>query len=44
MRGLAAAAPDRPSPFAAPHRPADRIGLGLKLAFALMPALLARRA
>jgi hypothetical protein len=39
-----AAALDRPSPFAPPRLLAEWIGLGLKLAFALMPALLARRA
>lgn len=39
-----AAALDRPSPFDAPRLLAEWIGLGLKLAFALMPAALARRA
>jgi len=39
-----AAALDRPSPFDPPRSLAEWIGLGLKLAFALMPALLARRA
>ena len=41
---LLAAALDRPSPFAAPRWLADWIGLALKAAFALMPALVARRA
>lgn len=39
-----AAALDRPSPFDPPRWLADWIGLALKLAFALMPALVARRA
>ena len=39
-----AAALDRPSPFDPPRRLAEWIGLALKLAFALTPALLARRA
>jgi hypothetical protein len=39
-----AAALDRPSPFDAPRLLAEWIGLALKVAFALMPAALARRA
>jgi hypothetical protein len=39
-----AAALARPSPFDPPRLLAEWLGLGLKLAFALMPALLARRA
>jgi glucose uptake protein GlcU len=39
-----AAALDRQSPFDAPRLLAEWIGLALKLAFALMPAALARRA
>lgn len=41
---LLAAALDRPSPFDPPRWLADWIGLALKIAFALMPALVARRA
>jgi hypothetical protein len=39
-----AVALDRPSPFDPPRGLADGIGLALKIAFALMPALVARRA